>query len=84
MRHAQLKMKSAEQGAINDGIGAARQIDMRHIVGDARIPLIGKDRLGPTAPGIVTGVMKCVAAFVITTCTEAPALVSARVNSAVL
>lgn len=36
----------------------------------------------PDSACIVTGVMKCVAASVITTCTVAPALVSRRTSSA--
>ncbi len=36
----------------------------------------------PDSACIVTGVMKCVAASVITTCTVAPALVSSRTSSA--
>lgn len=36
----------------------------------------------PESACIVTGVMKCVAASVITTCTVAPALVKSRTSSA--
>ena len=36
----------------------------------------------PESACIVTGVMKCVAASVMTTCTVAPALVSSRTSSA--
>jgi hypothetical protein len=54
-------------------IGFPRQIDVRHVVGHTRIPLVAEHRL-PESAWKVTGVTKCVAASVITTCTEAPSL----------
>jgi hypothetical protein len=55
---------------------------VRHVVGLARVPLAGVDTGRPDSACIVTGVMNCSAASVITTCTVAPALTSSRTSSA--
>ena len=58
-------------------IGLAREVDVRHVVGRSRIPLARVD-LAVDSACSVTGVMNCCAASVITTCTLAPSLASAR------
>jgi hypothetical protein len=50
----QLAMKSALAGRHQHGIGLARQVDVRHVVGLARVPLAGVDRPA-TAPASSPG-----------------------------
>jgi hypothetical protein len=57
-----------------DGIGLAPQVDVRHVVARASHCEVYTGRCDSAC--IVTGVMNCSAASVITTCTVAPALTS--------
>ena len=66
------------RGRDHDRIGFARQVDVRHVVVDARVPL-ARVTGRPDSACIVTGVMNWVAASVIATCTVAPAFTSSRV-----
>ena len=94
-RHSRLSRSSARPcSELGDEVGAgrrdqhrvglARQVDVRHVVRLARVPLARVHAAGSTAPAASPAVMNCSAAAVITTCTVAPALTSARVSSAAL
>jgi hypothetical protein len=80
---ASLTMKSAEQGAMMMA-SASRVTSMWAILLSTRGSHWLLYTRCPDRACMVTAVMKWVAASVITTCTEAPALVSARHSSAAL
>ncbi len=78
-----LRMKSAEHGAIITA-SASRVRSMWAMLFEMRLSHWSVNTGRPDSACIVTGVMKCRAASVITTCTRAPALISPRTSSAAL
>ena len=80
---ASLNMKSVLQGAITMAF-ASRVRSMCGMLLSIRASHWSVNTVLPESACIVTGVMNCVAACVITTCTVAPAFPKARVSSATL
>ncbi|MCY1249938.1 hypothetical protein D9M72_635200 [compost metagenome] len=78
---ARRAMKSVEAGAMTMA-SASRDRSMCAMLLSMRASHCDRKTGRPDRACIVTGVMKCVAASVMATCTVAPALVSRRTSSA--